>query len=342
MKNRIILFGICTLLLMAVPVIPAMAVRETETDTSGIPEIVEFTMELTETEAPAQEDPAFYPVLDTETGEVMEVSVRDYVIGAVCAEMPASFAEEALKAQAVAAHTYACRMAIIAQNMEDPSLKGAYFSNDSTKYQAFLTPEEIRAAYGDSYDTYYPKVAAAVDAVLDEVLLYEGMPIIAAFHAMSGGRTESAETVWGMETPYLVPVDSPSDTDAPQYEQTVAFTSEEVREILANARENLLLHGEPETWFSGAECTESGTVTQIQAGSGIFTGQEIRSLFSLRSAVFTVAYADGEFTFTTRGYGHHVGMSQYGADALARDGKNYREILAHYYPNAEIGAWDET
>lgn len=337
MKNRILLCAVCTLLLMAVPVIPAMAAKKAEPDASALPEIVEFTMETTE--APAQE--AFYPVLDSETGEVMEISVRDYVIGAVCAEMPASFAEEALKAQAVAAHTYACRMAMIAQNTEDPSLRGAYFSDDSTKYQAFFTPDEIRTAYGDSYDTYYPKVAAAVDAVLDEVLLYEDMPIIAAFHAMSGGRTESAEQVWGMETPYLVPVDSPSDADAPQFEQDAVFTSEEVRTILTDARENILLHGDPEIWFSGAECTESGTVTQIHAGSGIFTGQEIRSLFALRSAVFTVSYADGAFTFTTRGCGHHVGMSQYGADALAREGKSYREILAHYYPNAEIGAWNE-
>lgn len=334
MKNRILFCAVSTLLLMAVPVIPAAAIRDTETDTAALPEIVEFTMETTE--APAQE--AFYPVLDTETGNVLEVSVRDYVIGAVCAEMPASFAEEALKAQAVAAHTYACRMAMIAQNTEDPSLKGAYFSDDSTKYQAFFTPDEIRTAYGDSYDTYYPKIAAAVDAVLDEVLLYEDMPIIAAFHAMSGGRTESAEHVWGMETPYLVPVDSPSDMEAPLFEQEAVFTSEEVREILTDARESLLLHSDPETWFSGMECTDSGTVTQIQAGSGLFTGQEIRSLFSLRSAVFTVSYADEKFTFTTKGYGHHVGMSQYGADALAREGKSYREILAHYYPNAEIGS----
>lgn len=334
MKNRILFCAVSTLLLMAVPVIPAVAAKKAEPDVSALPEIVEFTMETTE--APAQE--SFYPVLDSETGEVMEISVRDYVIGAVCAEMPASFAEEALKAQAVAAHTYACRMAMIAQNTEDPALRGAYFSDDSTKYQAFFTPDEIRTAYGDSYDTYYPKIADAVDAVLDEILLYEDMPIIAAFHAMSGGRTESAEHVWGMAAPYLVPVDSPSDMDAPLFEQTAVFTSEEVRNILSDARENILLHGDPETWFSGAECTDSGTVTQIQAGSGIFTGQEIRSLFSLRSAVFTVSYADGKFTFTTKGYGHHVGMSQYGADALAREGKSYREILAHYYPNAEIGS----
>ncbi len=342
MKKHILTGCIYCLLLTALPMIPALATEEKAPRSADMPEFVEFTMESAETsetapvsaEIPKKSE--VYPVLNTETGEVMEIAVREYVIGAVCAEMPASFEVEALKAQAVAAHTYAHRLALLAQNGTDKSLKGAYFSDDSSKYQAFYTNDEIREVYGERYDEYYGKVSAAVDAVLPEILTYEDAPIIAAFHAMSSGRTESAEHVWGTQTAYLVPVDSSTDLQAPRYEQTAVFSQEEVQKLLEGAREGLLLSGGAEEWFSVPEITESGTVLQIHAGNCIFTGQEIRSLFSLRSAAFTVDFADGEFTFTTKGYGHNVGMSQYGANAMAKEGKNYREILAYYYTGTEI------
>ncbi len=342
MKKRILTGIAYCLLLTALPMVPALAAKGRDENTAELPEIVEFTMESAET-APTQPSPTeqtadlgTYPVLDTETGEVTEISVRDYVIGAVCAEIPASFEPEALKAQAVAAHTYAHRLALLAQNGTDKSLKGAYFSDDSSKYQAFYTNAEIREVYGEHYDTYYAKVSAAVDAVLPEILTYLDQPIIAAFHAMSSGKTESAEYVWGTHTAYLVPVDSSSDLQAPRYEETAVFSQDEVKKRLEDARAGLMLSGDAEKWFSVPEVTESGTVLQIRAGSSIFTGQELRSLFSLRSAAFTVKFADGEFSFTTKGYGHNVGMSQYGANAMAKEGKTYREILAYYYTGAEI------
>ncbi len=340
MKKHILSCIIACMLLTCLPMIPAFAARE---HTPQVPKeltFAEFTMETeASTEAAtetASELFAEYPVLDTKTGEVTAVSVRDYVIGAVCAEMPASFEPEALKAQAVAAHTYAHRLALLAQSGTDEALKGAYFSNDPNKYQAFYTDAEIRAVYGENYDALYPKVAAAVDAVLGEILTYEDAPIIAAFHAMSSGRTESAETVWGSSVSYLVPVDSSSDLDAPLYEQTAVFSAQEVQERLAAAREGLVLSGEPSAWLTDTQATESGTVLQIRAGSSIFTGQEIRTIFSLRSAAFTVSFEDGQFTFTTKGYGHNVGMSQYGANAMALSGKDYREILEYYYQGAEL------
>ncbi len=345
MKKQILTYLIVSALLTTLPLIPALAARGKETEPPDMPEFVEFTMEASGTEAAAPQaaqpteapaGTAFYPVLDTETGEVLEISVRDYVIGAVCAEMPAVFEAEALKAQAVAAHTYAHRLALLAESRTDESLKGAYFSDDSSKYQAFYTDAEIREAYGKHYDVYYAKVSAAVDAVLGEILVYEDAPIIAAFHAMSSGKTESAAHVWGSQVDYLVPVDSSSDVNAPLYEQTAVFSAEEVRRILSDARDGLSLGADAAAWFTDPEVTGSGTVTQIRTGNCIFTGQEIRSLFSLRSAAFSVAYADGAFTFTTKGYGHNVGMSQYGANGMAQVGADYREILAYYYPGTEL------
>ncbi len=338
MKKRILTHLVFCLLLTALPVVPAMAARGSEQEPvqeAELPEFVEFTMETTEEpSSPAEADA--YRVLDTASGEVMEVSVRDYVIGAVCAEMPASFEEEALKAQAVAAHTYAHRLMLLAQDGTDESLKGAYFSNDSARYQAFYTDEQIHDAYGIHYEEYYGKVASAVDAVMGEILTYEDEPIIAAFHAMSGGRTESAAHVWGSDVPYLVPVDSSADKNAPRYEEELVLSAAELQECLTAARSGLVLGAEPENWLEIAEVSDSGTVLRVNAGSSIFTGQELRGILGLRSAAFSAVYADGSFTFTTKGYGHHVGMSQYGANAMAQDGHTYREILAYYYPGTAL------
>ena len=275
-----------------------------------------------------------YHVYRCETGEIQDISVRDYIIGAVAAEMPVSFEPEALKAQAVAAHTYAERQCLAAAGQED--LDGADFSDDPAKFQAFLTEDEQRQRWGTHYDVNYAKLSTAVDAVVEKVLTYEDEPIIAAFHAMSTGRTESAENVWGSDVAYLQPVESASDVDAPQYEEQVKFSANEVGDRLTNAHPALHIGGDPAGWFGEPETSPAGTVLSMRAGDGIFTGQELRTLFELRSAAFTVEYVENQFVFTTHGFGHDVGMSQYGANAMALSGADYAEILAHYYPGAVL------
>lgn len=287
---------------------------------------------LTEHTAPSE----VYRVLDVSTGTVSEVPVRDYLIGVVCAEMPATFETEALKAQAVAAHTYAERICLQNRANADPALFGADFSNDSSVYQAYYTESQIRSAFGDSFDLYYGKIAAAVDAVCDEMLYYEDEPIVAAFHAMSAGMTENAETVWGTSLAYLVSVDSAADTAAPRYLESTVFSAEQVREILTAASPDLTFPEDCAEWFSVESVSDAETVLHIYGGSQLWSGQQIRALFSLRSACFTVSYGDGVFTFTTKGYGHAVGMSQYGANAMAQAGSTYDEILAHYYPGTTL------
>ena len=177
---------------------------------------------------------------------------------------------------------------------------------------------------------------AAVEEAGHLLLEYDGEPIIAAFHAMSSGKTESAEAVWGKDVVYLRSVESPYDRDAPRFEDTLTVPAEEVLSTLTGAHAGLTAGGDASEWFGEPVRTDAGTVLQIAFGDGVFTGQEIRSLFCLRSADFSVDYADGAFIFTTCGYGHAVGMSQYGADAMARRGYTFREILAHYYPGAEL------
>ncbi len=279
-----------------------------------------------------------YKLLNTATGEVVTLSAADYIKGVVAAEMPASYHEEALKAQAVAAHTYALR--IIGSQLANPSeeLKGAYFSTDPDKFQAYMSKEQAKAYYGDQFDVYWKKISDAVDSVIGKVAVYDGQPIAAAFHAISCGTTENAKNVWGNEVAYLQPVDSPGDKLSPQYEADKTLTAEEVKQALTEQNSSLNLGEDKAAWFSDLKTTESGTVSQITVGDSTMTGLELRNLLDLRSAAFTVGYDQGKdsFTFHTKGYGHGVGMSQYGADYLARQGKTYEEILKQYYTGIDI------
>ncbi len=278
----------------------------------------------------------YYRVLDSHTGEIREVPVRDYLIGAVGAEMPASYATEALKAQAVACHTYAERVRKMHEDTPDPSLGGADFSDDPNVYQAFFTEDALRRFYGSSFSECYARIAEAVDAAGDQILCYADEPIVAAFHAVSSGKTDSAENVWGNALPYLIPVASDADRSAPQYAETVTFSAETVRRTLEAEDPECRLPEDPSEWFSEPECSPSGTVLRLKAGDKSWSGQQFRQMFALRSACFSLEYADEAFRFVTRGFGHDVGMSQYGADAMARQGSSYAEILAHYYPGTAL------
>lgn len=277
-----------------------------------------------------------YKMLDITSGKVEEISVRDYVIGAVCAEMPATFAPEALKAQAVAAHTYAERQHLLEKSSPTAALCGADFSNDSSQYQACFTENQARQYYGDNFDSAYAKITQAVDEVLPYVLEYDGAPIIAAFCSMSAGVTESAENVWGSPVAYLVPVESEADTAAPRYLETASFSGAEFQEAVQALLPDAVWDSDMAKWVQTGDRSDSGTVLQVTVGGVSCTGQQLREALGLRSAAFSVEVKDGELVFTTKGYGHGVGMSQFGANAMAKDGADWQEILMHYYPAAEL------
>ena len=318
-------------ILAAVPAVPAIIERRDSTDSEKISE-----------ESVHDDKGETILMLDTSTGDVLSLSMRDYIIGAVTAEMPASFEEEALKAQAVAVHTYAVRRQEAERENPTPDLCGADISNDSGRYQAYFTKSQAMEFYGTGFEAAYEKISAAADEVLPYILTYEDEPILAAFCSMSSGQTESAENVWGQEVPYLVSADSEADKKAPNYRYEEQITKGELKEILENAYPEGDFSGDCEKWLETGEKSESGTVLEAMAGGVRTTGQEIRAALGLRSAAFEVKWENGNCTITTRGYGHGVGMSQYGANAMAKSGSDWREILGHYYSGAKIAATEKT
>lgn len=333
MKKYLMIFGGFTALLLLLTAVPARLSGKLQGNSS-----VPLATAETAAETESAVSTGTYAMLDITSGKVEEISVRDYVIGAVCAEMPATFEPEALKAQAVAAHTYAERQHLLEESHPTEALCGADFSNDSSQYQAYFTKNQAQRYYGDNFDAAYEKIAAAVDAVLPYTLEYEGSPIIAAFCSMSAGKTENAKAVWGSEVAYLVSVDSEADTDAPRYLETAEFSPEELQAALQETLPDADWNEDKSNWVQVGTCTEAGTVETVTICGKTCTGQQLRQALALRSAAFSVEYDEtaNQFTFTTKGYGHGVGMSQYGANAMAKEGADFQEILAHYYPGTEL------
>lgn len=270
-------------------------------------------------------------VLQTD-GTVEALTLSDYLWRVVAAEMPASFEEEALRAQAVCARTYS----LWKQAGKSHEADGADVCADSSCCQAYISPEDAAQRWAEKDALYSARIAGAVADTDGQVLTYEGAPIQAVFFSSADGSTADAAEVWGRSLPYLVPVDSPEGDEVPNYHSTVTLPADSVRKLAEGAGLGCDLSGEPDRWFQNLTRTASGRVDTVELGGVSLSGGAARSLFSLRSASFDVTQADGVFTFSVTGYGHGVGLSQYGANAMAKAGSGWREILAHYYTGAEL------
>lgn len=277
-----------------------------------------------------------FSIYHHKTKTVETLSAADYIKRVVAAEMPAHYHTEALKAQAVAAHSYAIKMKKQQQTSPTAELKGADISTDPATSQSYMTIEEIKAFYGDQFEANYKKISDAVDAVINQVILYEEEPIAAAFHAISGGTTEDAANIWGGALPYLKPVLSDGDQLSPDYQAEVTLTRDEVKQKLSSAFPNLSFPDDPKSWMVIQSMTASKSVKEVSVCGKTVSGSELRSALGLSSPYFSLTYADDSFTFQTKGKGHGVGMSQYGADYLARQGKTYDEILTYYYQGVTV------
>ena len=260
-------------------------------------------------------------------------SLNDYTIGAVLAQMPADFGEEALKAQAVLARTYIYKRYLAEQQQPTPALHGALISDNEQIYQAFLTEDRARELYGDGYSAARKKVEKAVSSS-NEILTFEDEPIIAAYHAASSGNTESSKSAWGRSIPYLISVKSPEDAKLKGNETTTTMTEEELsKAILSNF--GITLTSPEDLKFKR---NKRGYVTKVTIAGKEADNQEFIAALNISSPCFEMKEEDGEVVFISRGFGHMVGMSQYGANMMAMKGSTYSEILAHYFPKTKLKA----
>ena len=285
-----------------------------------------------------QEDPSIetFRVYNHKTKTVEVLSASDYIKRVVAAEMPASYHPEALKAQAVAAHTYAIKMKQQQAEAVTPSLNGADISTDPSTSQGYMSIEELKTFYGEQFEASYQKISNAVDAVINQVILYQEEPIAAAFHAISGGITEDAANIWGRSLPYLQPVLSDGDRLSSEYETKFTFSSDELKEKLSAAFGELTFSDNLQEWIIIKARTTSNSVKEVSVCGKTVSGSDLRSALGLSSAYFSLKISEENFIFNVQGKGHGVGMSQYGADHLARQGKTYDEILAYYYHDVTI------
>ena len=245
-------------------------------------------------------------------GEVQEMDMGTYLLGVLRAEMPASFEEEALKAQAIAARTYTLYR-----------IRGGGSAN-----------------HPDA-DACEEKLARAVSETDGEVILYDGAPILAVFFSSADGSTQGAGDVWMNDLPYLQKVDSPETEElVPNYYSVATFTAAEFKSLILAAKPDADLSGSPEGWIRDIVRNDSDYVASVTVGGVKLRGNDLRTILSLRSPSFTVEYKDNAFTFHVTGYGHGVGMSQYGANILAKQGLSAEEIVQHYFLNTTVGYYD--
>ena len=279
--------------------------------------------------------------LAVKNGDAVEIMALDvYLQGVVRGEMPASFELEALKAQAAAERTYIYYQLAAGRKEAHPN---ADVCTDPSCCNAWLSEEAAREKWGGDFDGWESRIEEAVATTDGQVALYDGQPILAVFHSSSAGKTAGAGDVWSGDMPYLRSVDSPEGEETvPNYYSAAEFTAAEAKALLAQAHPELTFSGGPDKWFGAVEKDESGRVGTVEVCGAPLRGVEVRRIFSLRSACFTIDAAADRVTFRVTGYGHGVGMSQYGANELARQGRTWQEILLWYYADVTIGPAPET
>jgi stage II sporulation protein D len=277
--------------------------------------------------------------------QITTIGMADYLIGCVFAQMPANYHPEALKAQALAAHTYAKRLML--NNKANPEAAPSFTTSDGIVVTAdlsddpsaglpYFSEEQARDFYGEDYDEFYPQVKAAADYAVNRTIMYNNEPIYAVFTALSNGTTNTALDVWGKNFPYLQSVPSDWDKEYRNYERSNEMTVQRVRLALMDSDLTLNLPVDYAMWFSDVKKNTAGYVQSVSAGDAVLSGGDMWRLLSLVSADFNVTFDGSAFRFVTHGAGHGVGMSQYGANYLANNGMNAESIIYYYYTDVDI------
>ncbi|WP_339226541.1 stage II sporulation protein D [Oceanobacillus sp. FSL K6-2867] len=321
--TAIVLAGLLLFILVIPAVIVAMFGEGKQESIVTQEKEAEATVEL-------DQSPISIAVMRQAKDTVEDIPLEEYVAGVVASEMPATFELEALKAQALAARTFTVN------HLLHGDAEGNYDVTDTVNHQVFKNEQELKELWGKEFSDNMNKIKQAVQETEGQILTYNDAPINAAFFSTSNGYTENSEEYWDNEVSYLRSVESPWDVDSPKFLGRETFTIAQVEEALAiDLPKDAPLYIEMER-------TKSGRVSNIAIEDNNFTGREVREGLELKSSDFTVTQNNGHLIFTTEGFGHGVGMSQYGADGMAREGKTYEEIVKHYYQDVDISTINET
>ncbi|MDR3178448.1 MAG: stage II sporulation protein D [Oscillospiraceae bacterium] len=340
MKRRILISIFMLVIMLIIPLVISMPQQSRMTFFEKNNENVDEEIKEEENEKVQDEDyneNDKFLLLDKSNDEVIRVSGRDFMRGAIATEMPITFEIEALKAQAVAAFTYYTKAKIDERLKKREELKGADFEVNTKEWLYWVPKKEMQKKWAESFEKYYRKLEEVVDSVFNVIIENEGKPIVATYHAISSGKTEKSSDIFGGDSlSYLKSVPSPGDILDPNYQTKKEISVEEVRSKLEEKFQDISFPKNKEDWFQIVDKTPSGTAKKIQIGNAECSGKEIRALFSLRSSNFDIESSNGRFIFIVRGYGHGVGMSQVGAQSMAKQGLDYEQILAWYYPGTVI------
>lgn len=271
-------------------------------------------------------------LLHKKTGEVEQVKLDDYLCNVVSAEMPATFEQEALKAQAIVARTYTIYK--ILNKKHD----NADICDDSTCCQAWISKEDRFTRWEENQrESNWQKICNAVNDTSGKIITYENKPIDAFFHSNSGGITEVPVNVWGgTGYPYLQSVETSGEDAYTQYSSEVVLLQEELINKLKEKYTDISIDFANSDDIKILEYTESTRVKTVKFGNHEISGVEARTLFGLKSTNFEITRDGDNIKFSVKGYGHGVGMSQTGADSMAKQGKNAEDIIKHFYTGVEI------
>ncbi|MCM3617960.1 stage II sporulation protein D [Sutcliffiella horikoshii] len=330
LKPIIVLTSVLFVMVLMVPTLLVMPFVDKES--GQLAEELKTKQEV-QTQVEVAESPIDVAVYRHKQEMIENIPLEDYIVGVVASEMPADFELEALKAQALAARTYILRQLLADEKLGTPN--GADVT-DTEQHQVYKSPEELKAIWdsGD-FDWKMEKIKQAVAETAGNVLTYNNAPIDASYFSTSNGYTENSEEYWPNEIPYLRSVESPWDVDSEKYLSQVTLTVQEFQSMLGVTLGNDGAVGKIIARTTG------NRVSTVDINGKQLSGREVRDTLKLRSSDFNWERKGDNIIITTKGFGHGVGMSQYGANGMALEGKSYTQIISHYYKDVQIASADQ-
>lgn len=329
LKPLILITMVICLLLIPIPYLITKITPNDSSQNSSPEKKAEFKL---------AEVPDKIQVYRTSSKKTDTIDFEEYVKGVVSGEMPSNFELEALKAQSVAARTYSLARVLKAQENGNPKAHPNAPLCDSTHCQVYKSKSELKASKGQSWmNSGWKKVSKAVDNTKGQLLYYKGELVQQAlFHSSSGGKTENCQDVFASAVPYLVSVDSPYEEEATHQNEKNSFSIKEFSKKIKNKYPSISFGNITSSNIKIVSRSSGGRVEKMKIGDGIIEGRNVREALGLPSANFDINISEDKITFTSNGSGHGVGMSQYGANGMAKKGYDYKKILSHYYSGTEV------